>query len=72
MVTLKLKKVINVLSLYRPINLICRCNLFRVQIWDFHIFFSTSEDDYDYLFYQEILLNSGESTSENVTVKDPL
>jgi len=31
-----------------------------------------SEDDYDYLFYRKILLNSGGSTSENVTGKDPL
>jgi len=28
-----------------------------------------SEDDYDYMFYREILLNSGESTSKNVIVK---
>jgi len=30
------------------------------------------EDDYDYSFYQETLLNSGGSTSVNVTGKDPL
>jgi len=32
---------------------------------------SASEDDYDYLFYREILLNSGESTSETMTGKNP-
>jgi len=31
---------------------------------------STSEDDYDYLFYRETSLDSDESTSENVTNKD--
>ena len=31
-----------------------------------------SEDDYDYLFYQETLINNGGSTSENETGKDPL
>jgi len=31
-----------------------------------------SEDAYDYLFYQDTLINSGKSTSENVTGKDPL
>jgi len=39
------------------------------------IFTSSSsmlEDDYDYLFYWETLLNSGGSTSENITGKDPL
>ena len=33
---------------------------------------SVLEDDYDYLFYRETLLNSGVSTSENVTGKDTL
>jgi len=31
-----------------------------------------SEDDYDYLFYHETLINRDKSTSENVTGKDPL
>jgi len=31
-----------------------------------------SDDDYDYMFYVETLLNSGGSTSINVTGKDPL
>ena len=31
-----------------------------------------SKDDYDYLLYREILLNSSESTSENVTGKHTL
>jgi len=31
-----------------------------------------SENDYDCMFYQEILLNSGESIFENVTDKDTL
>jgi len=33
---------------------------------------SALEDDYDYQFYRETLLNSGGSTSENVTGKDLL
>jgi len=33
---------------------------------------SASEDGYDYLFYRETLLHSGEFTSENMTNKDPL
>jgi len=30
------------------------------------------EDDYDYLFYQKTLLNSGKSTSESMTCKNSL
>ena len=37
-----------------------------------HIFFFASENDYDYLFYREILLNSGELISENMTGKNSL
>jgi len=33
---------------------------------------SASNDDYDYLFYRETLLNSGECTFKNVTGKDTL
>jgi len=59
------------LSIYRPIHLICRCILFRVKPKIYTSFFA-SEDDYDYLFYRETLLNSDESTSINMTGKDTL
>jgi len=36
------------------------------------LFSSASEDDSDYLFYRETLLNSGEYTSKNVISKNSL
>jgi len=60
------------LSIRRSIYLIANVTFFESKPEIFtSIFSSVSEDDYDYLFYQETLINSGRSTSENETGKDP-
>ena len=73
MATLELKKITNIfLSIGRYI--FSADVIFfesRLEIFTSPSFF-VSEIDYDNLFYREPLLNSSETTSENVTSKDTL
>jgi len=61
------------LSIYRQIYLVCRCIFFECKLGTFTSLSSfVLEDNYDYMFYRETLLDSGESTYESVTSKNSL